>query len=199
MTMRNWMKLPFDLFGPPGTTSQITLLRVIPTVAFYLAYILAVYLAFILTFYLAFYLAFYVTFFLAFYLVFFLVFFLAFYLVFFLAFYLAFYLAYILTSILRSREVPGWGPAVPTGLERSPVEVQQCPLISGDGCWGPAVPTAIRSWRGGEEARRRRRRRRRKARRAILKSNNPHPAGRKKSNAGVCRGYVSHGPILATP
>ena len=88
-----------------------------------------------------------------------------------------------------AREVPGWGPAVPTGLgrspvevqrltglERSPVEVQQCPLISGDGCWGPAAPTGIGSWRelavevqqcplwsgAGEEARRRRRRRRRR-------------------------------------
>ena len=84
------------------------------------------------------------------------------------------------------------GPAVRTGLDRSQIEVQHCPLTLGDGCWGPAaptrigswqlrsssaVPTAIRSWRGGEEARRSRRRRRRKAWRAIWKSNNPHLAG----------------------
>ena len=121
-----------------------------------------------------------VTYFLAFYLTYILTFFLAF---FHLAFYLAFYLAYTLAFYLavevqrRAREVLGWGPAVPSGLERFPLEVQQCPLIPGDCCWGPAVPTAIRSWRGGEEVRRRRRRRRRKARRAILKSNNTHLTG----------------------
>ena len=70
-----------------------------------------------------------------------------------------------------AREVPGWGGlAVPTGLERSSVEVQQCPLISGDGCWGPAAPTGIGSWRGGEEAEEEEE----KTRRAILKSNNVH-------------------------
>ena len=44
-----------------------------------------------------------------------------------------------------AREVPGWGPA--TGLERFPVEVQQCTVISWDGCWGRAAPTGIGSWR----------------------------------------------------
>ena len=63
----------------------------------------------------------------------------------------------ILSGILSG----GWGPAVPTGLGRSLVEVQQCPLQSG----------------AGGEARRRRRRLRRKARRAILKSNNPQLPG----------------------
>ena len=99
-------------------------------------YIRRFYLTYILTFYLAFILASYLTFYPAFY----------------LAFFLVFYLAYILAfySIWR------WGPVVPTGLERSPVEVQLCPLGSGgprlrsSGAhrtrevpgWGPAVPTA---------------------------------------------------------
>ena len=70
----------------------------------------------------------------------------------------------------------GWGPAVPTALGRSPVEVQRCPLGSGSGSWGPAVPTAIRSWRGGEEEKRR------TVQRAV-KSNNPHVAGEEKINS----------------
>ena len=54
----------------------------------------------------------------------------------------------------------GWGPAVPTGLGGSPVEVQRFPLGSGSpllrsSCahwtrevsgWGPAVPTDIGRW-----------------------------------------------------
>ena len=41
----------------------------------------------------------------------------------------------------------GFGRSLPTGLERSPVEVQQCALISGDGCGGPAALAGIGSWR----------------------------------------------------
>ena len=44
-----------------------------------------------------------------------------------------------------ARKVPGWGPAVPTGLGRSVVEVQRCPLRSEPCGWGPAVPTQIGS------------------------------------------------------
>ena len=44
-----------------------------------------------------------------------------------------------------ARKVPGWGPAVPTGLGRSLVEVQRCPLRSEPCGWGPAVPTQIGS------------------------------------------------------
>ena len=44
-----------------------------------------------------------------------------------------------------ARKVPGWGPAVPTALGRSLVEVQRCPLRSEPCSWGPAVPTQIGS------------------------------------------------------
>ena len=153
------------------------------SLTFYLAYILASYLTYVLAFYLAVYLTYILKFYLAFYLTFYLTFYLAFYLAFFLASYPAFYLAFYLAvevqqcplgsggPRLRSsgghwaREVPGWGPAVPTRDSRGPqlrsssshwyremvVEVQRRPLGSGAGSWGPAVPTAIRSWRGGEE------------------------------------------------
>ena len=63
----------------------------------------------------------------------------------------------ISSGILSAR----WGPAVPTELGRSEVEVQQCPLSSegprlgSSGAywalkvpgWGPAVPTALGTWR----------------------------------------------------
>ena len=42
-------------------------------------------------------------------------------------------------------ELPGWGPALPSPLQSSPVEVRRCPLQSGARCWGPALPTAL--WR----------------------------------------------------
>ena len=88
----------------------------------------------------------------------------------------------ILSVILSGILPGGWGPAVPTGLARSPVEVQRCPLDSRDVrlrsssahwyremvVWGPAAPTGIGSWQelavevqqcplrsgAGEEARR---------------------------------------------
>ena len=92
----------------------------------------------------------------------------------FLAFHLTFYLAYLLAFYLpvevqqctlswggprlRSSgahcagQIPGWGPAVHTGLGRSQVEVQRCTL-SWDGpwlrssgahwAWGPAVHTEL--------------------------------------------------------
>ena len=121
---------------PSGILSDI--LSGIPS-GFYLAYLLAFYLANILALYLAYLLAFFLTCYLAFY----------------LAYLLAFYLAVEVQRCslssegprLRSsgahwaRTVPGWGPAVPTELRRSQVEVQRCPLRS-DACgWGPAVPT----------------------------------------------------------
>ena len=55
------------------------------------------------------------------------------------------------------------------------VEVRQCPLGSGARGGGPAVPTGIWTARRRRRVRRRRRRRRR---RALLKSSNPHLAGR---------------------
>ena len=115
-------------------------------------------------------------------------------------------------------KVPGWGPAVPTGLGRSLVEVQRCPLRSEPCGWGPAVPTQIgsrqlrsssahcarklakrlaKSWQGGS--------RRGSGGRggggegggrgggggeggggagtAVIKSNNPHPAGGEQTSA----------------
>ena len=161
-------------------------------------------LAFYLAFYLTFYLAFYLTFYLAFYLAYILTFYLTFYVAFYLAFYLAVEVQQCPRCPLRSggpwlrssgaqwaREVPSWGPALPAGLESFPVEVQQCPLISGDVCWGPAAPTGIGSWqlrsssahcdqelarrRGGEEEKEEE-----KLRRAMLKSNNSHLAGGEK-------------------
>ena len=44
-----------------------------------------------------------------------------------------------------ARKVPGWGPAVLTGLGRSLIEVQRCPLRSEPCSWGPALPTQIGS------------------------------------------------------
>ena len=46
-----------------------------------------------------------------------------------------------------ARKVPGWGPAVPTGLGRSLVEVQRCPLRSEPCGWGPE--RLAKSWQGG--------------------------------------------------
>ena len=99
-----------------------------------------------------------------------------------------------------ARKVPGWGPAVPTGLGRSLVEVQRCPLRSEPRGWDPAVPTQIGSrqlrsssahcarklakseelarrkwtwkWRQGWWRRRRRRRTRRRWRRRRRRSRN---------------------------
>ena len=78
-------------------------------------------------------------------------------------------LSAILTRILSGIPSGGWGPAVVTGLGRSPVEVQRCPLASAvevQRCplnsggprlrsigahwpwevpsWGPAVPTTLK-------------------------------------------------------
>ena len=75
---------------------EITSLRMIPTMAFCLTYILAFNLAYILTFYLSFYLAFYLTYMLTFYLAFKLTYILTFC----LAYMLAFYLTYILALCL---------------------------------------------------------------------------------------------------
>ena len=59
------------------------------------------------------------------------------------------------------------------------VEVRQCPLGSGAHGGGPAVPTGI--WTARRRRRwRRRMRRRRRRRTALIKSNNPHPAGGEK-------------------
>ena len=118
----------------------------------------------------------------------------------------------LISRLVIPQNVPGWGPAVPTGLERSPVEVQRCPLdlrgprLRSSGAhwtwevtgWGPAVPTDIRRWlfrssgthwdrelavevqqcplRSGAENKKKK-----EARRAILKSNNPYPAGGEKT------------------
>ena len=117
--------------------------------------LLANLLAFSLTYLLAFYLAFYLAYLLAYLLAFYLAYLLAFYLTLYLAYLLTFYLAFEVQRCalnsegprLRSsgahwaRQVPGWGPAVPTALrtlqlrssrahsDRKPaVEVQQCPL-----------------------------------------------------------------------
>ena len=171
---------------------EITLLRVIPTLAFQVIYSDIYFDILPITFYLTSILIFYLAYLSAFYLV----------------YILAFYLAYsgILCGILSriyfgilcgtlcgiysgslsgiySRSLSGiysgipsgrWGPAVPTELGRSQVEVQRCPLgsegpwlrSSGAHCaqnlavevqrcplrseagsWGPAVPTARGSWR----------------------------------------------------
>ena len=54
-----------------------------------------------------------------------------------------------------ARKVPGWGPAVPTGLGRSLVDVQHCPLRSEPCSWGQQWPTVrgswwrAKSWQGG--------------------------------------------------
>ena len=138
--------------------------------AFYLAYLLAFYLAYLLAFYLVYLLAFYLAYLLAFYLAYLMEFYLAYLLAFHLTFYLAYLLAFYLPvevqqctlswggPRLRSSgahcagQIPGWGPAVHTGLGRSQVEVQRCTL-SWDGpwlrssgahwAWGPAVHTEL--------------------------------------------------------
>ena len=44
-------------------------------------------------------------------------------------------------------QIPGWGPAVHTGLGRSQVEVQRCTLSwDGPRGWGPAAHTELGSW-----------------------------------------------------
>ena len=122
----------------------------------YLAYLLAYYLANLLGFYLAYLVAVYLIFYLAFYLAYLLAFYLAYLLAFYLVYLLTFYLAYLLAFYLPvevqqctlsweglrlmssgahwAGQVPGWGPAVHTGLGRSQVEVQRCTL-SWDGPW----------------------------------------------------------------
>ena len=105
-----------------------------------------------------------------------------------------------------ARKVPGWGPAVPTGLGRSLVEVQRCPLRSEPCGWGPAVPTQIgsrqlrsssahctrklakrlaKSWQGGSGRGSEGRgggggEEEGGAGTAVMKSNNPHLAGGEK-------------------
>ena len=51
-----------------------------------------------------------------------------------------------------AQNLAGWGPARPTVLRLSPVEVRRGPLRSRAGSGGPARPTAIKSWqmRSGE-------------------------------------------------
>ena len=83
--------------------------------AFYLTYVLAFYLASILAVYLTFCLIFYLAFYLAF---------------FYLAFNLAVYLAVEVQWCPLGSGGPGSGPAVLTGLVRSPVEAR-CALDSG--------------------------------------------------------------------
>ena len=163
----------FAVIAPTSLKNQITLLRVIPTMTFIrfvtgkssgilsgissgILFYLANLLAYLLAFYLAYLLAFYLTFYLALY----------------LAYLLAFYLAVevhkcLLTSgrsqvevqwcpltsegpglrstgahwarnvpywgpvvptELWARKVPGWGPVVPHSDRKPAVEVQQCPL-----------------------------------------------------------------------
>ena len=178
-THTNHERILYFVWSPPWHFKMYIWTYILASYLTYvLAFYLAVYLTYILTFYLAFYLAFYLTYILAFYLTYILAFYLTFYLAFYLAYILAFYLTYILTFYLAFylayilafyravavQQCPlGSEAPVPTGLGRSPVEVQrsglerslvevqQCPLISGAGSWGPAMPTAIRSWRGGEE------------------------------------------------
>ena len=79
----------------------------------------------------------------------------------------------------------GGGPAVPTGIWRARGGGPAVPT----GIWrarggGPAVPTGIWTARRRRRVRRRRRqwrrRRRRRRRTALIKSNNPHLAGREK-------------------
>ena len=83
------------------------------------------------------------------------------------------------------------------------VEVRQCPLGSGARGGGPAVPTGI--WTARRRTRRRWRRRRRRRRTALIKSNNPHLAGGKKSelrcgtkhiSKSKCTKHLSVGPLL---
>ena len=73
------------------------------------------------------------------------------------------------------------GPAVVTGLGRSPVEVQRCPLGSG----GPQLRSSGSHWTrevaGGDQE---------EARRAILKSKNPHLAGGENQLLGCMMYFV---------
>ena len=148
---------------------QITLLRVIPTLAFqviysdiyfdiapnilsefYLTSILIFYLAYLPAFYLVYILAFYLAYILAFYVAFFLTYILAFYVAFYVAYTLAVYLAYMLAVFLAY--ILAFHLAA---------EVQRCPLSSegprlrSSGAhwarkvpgWHPAVPTALRTLR----------------------------------------------------
>ena len=109
---------------------KITLLRVIPTMAFnsshptfYLANLLAFYLAFYLAYLLAFYMSYLLTFDLAYLLTFYLAYLLTFHLAYLLTFYLTFYLAFFLAFGILYGFVPGeahgaqnlagWGPARP--------------------------------------------------------------------------------------
>ena len=95
-----------------------TLLRVIPTMALCLTYILAFHLAFNL----AYILTFYLTYILAFY----------------LPFYLAYILAFHLAVEVQQCSLSSGGPRLrPSG----------CSLRSDPGGWGQAVLTAIQSWR----------------------------------------------------
>ena len=142
---------------------------------FYLAYLIAFYLANLLTFCLANLLAVRLSYLLTFYLAYLLTFYLAYLLAFSLAFYMALFVA--VRVRLRSGEahgaqnLAGWGPAKPTALRISPVEVRPGPQRSecrrlrsgGPQCsdsrrlrsgeahsaqtlagWGPAKPTALR-------------------------------------------------------
>ena len=133
---------------------QITLLRVIPTLAFQVIYsdicfdilpnilsdisILIFYLAYLPAFYLVYILAFYLAYILAFYVAFFLAYILAFYVAYILAVYLAYMLAYILAFHLAA-------------------EVQRCPLSSegprlrssGAHCARKLAKRLAKSWQGG--------------------------------------------------
>ena len=148
-------KLLYFEWSPPWHFKSYILTYILTfCLTFYLTSILIFYLAYLPAFYLVYILVFYLAYILAFYVAFFLAYILSFYVAFYVAYVLAVYLAYILAfwhSIwpLRSsgaqwaRKVPSWGPAVPTGLGRSLVEVQRCPLRSEPCSWGPAVPTQI--------------------------------------------------------
>ena len=135
--------------------------------AFYLAYLLAYVLAYYLAFYLAYHLAFYLAYLLAFYLTYLLAFYLAYLLAFYLACYLAFYLAYLLAFYLAvevqrcslssegprlrssgahsTRQVPGWGPAVPSALR--PLQLRS----SSAHCARKLAKSLAKSWQCGSE------------------------------------------------
>ena len=154
------------------TRIRITLIRVIPTIAFCLTYILAFYLAFNLAYILTFYLARI----------------LAFYLAYFLTFYLKLSGKYsgILFGIYSGLLFGGWNPAVHTAM-------RPWLMRSSSALCDPELAKRIGDKLGEEDgrdtwrrglARRRRRRRRRRTRRmsSDIRSSNPHLAGGELQN-----------------
>ena len=153
-----------------GQKNRITLLRVIPAVAFYLILVLAFYLIFFPAFFVAFYLTFLPAFYLTSILTYFLTFWhsiVKFFLTFFPAFYLPSILTYFLTfyceilSDILSGILSGIYSDIPSGI-LSGIQVQACPAASGAGdmvvaskrvpqhlCPKAFVPHSIRSWQYG--------------------------------------------------